>query len=78
MNIFNFGTDPSDPLFLTGTTIYYTGKVRTSHDINDKHINGKPIIYIIRYLINILNNIQIKRNIITYIKVKLNIYFVLT
>ena len=38
LNIFNFGTDPSDPLFLTGTTIYYNGKVRTAHDINDKMI----------------------------------------
>jgi hypothetical protein len=38
LNIFNFGTDPSDPLFLTGTTIYYNGTVRTSHDINDAHI----------------------------------------
>ena len=38
LNIFNFGTDPSDPLFLTGTTIYYNGRVRTSHDINDLHI----------------------------------------
>jgi hypothetical protein len=35
LNIFNFGTDASDPLFLTGTTVYYTGKVRTAHDIND-------------------------------------------
>jgi hypothetical protein len=38
LNIFNFGTDPSDPLFLTGTTIYYNGRVRTAHDINDSHI----------------------------------------
>ena len=38
LNIFNFGTDPSDPLFLTGTTVYYNGRVRTSHDINDRHI----------------------------------------
>ena len=38
LNIFNFGIEPSDPLFLTGTTIYYTGKVYTSHDINDKLI----------------------------------------
>jgi hypothetical protein len=38
LNIFNFGTDSSDPLFLTGTTVYYTGKVRTAHDINDAHI----------------------------------------
>lgn len=38
LNIFNFGTDSNDPLFLTGTTIYYTGKVRTAHDINDAHI----------------------------------------
>ena len=38
LNIFNFGTDSSDPLFLTGTTVYYTGKVRTAHDINDSHI----------------------------------------
>lgn len=35
LNIFDFGKDSSDPLFLTGTTIYYTGKVRTAHDIND-------------------------------------------
>ena len=38
LNIFNFGIDPSNPLFLTGTTIYYNGKVRTSHDINDNYI----------------------------------------
>jgi hypothetical protein len=38
LNIFNFGTSSSDPLFLTGTTVYYTGKVRTSHDINDSMI----------------------------------------
>jgi hypothetical protein len=38
LNIFNFGTDASDPLFLTGTTVYYTGKVRTAHDINDAMI----------------------------------------
>jgi hypothetical protein len=38
LNIFNFGADPTDPLFLTGTTVYYSGKVRTSHDINDDYI----------------------------------------
>jgi hypothetical protein len=38
LNIFNFGTDASDPLFLTGTTVYYTGSVRTAHDINDAMI----------------------------------------
>jgi hypothetical protein len=38
LNIFNFGTSSSDPLFLTGTTVYYTGKVRTAHDINDSMI----------------------------------------
>jgi len=38
INIFNFGIDPSDPLFLTGTTIYYTGGLHASHDINDKNI----------------------------------------
>jgi hypothetical protein len=38
VNIFNFGSDPSDPLFLTGTTINYHGKVTASHDINDKDL----------------------------------------
>jgi hypothetical protein len=35
INIFNFGTDPSDPLFLTGNTISFEGKVTDSHDIYD-------------------------------------------
>lgn len=35
INIFDFGKPMTDSKFLTGTTIYYTGKVRTSHDIND-------------------------------------------
>lgn len=38
MNIFNFGIEPTDPNFLIGTTIRYTGKVRTTHDVNDKYI----------------------------------------
>ena len=38
INIFNFGTDPADPLFLTGNTIGFEGRVRDSHDINDKSI----------------------------------------
>jgi hypothetical protein len=38
INIFNFGTDPADPLFLTGNTITFDGKVTDSHDINDKSI----------------------------------------
>ena len=38
INIFDFGVPTTDPLHITGTTIYYSGKVRTSHDINDKTI----------------------------------------
>jgi hypothetical protein len=38
INIFNFGTDPDDPLFLTGNTIGFDGRVMDSHDINDKSI----------------------------------------
>ena len=38
INIFNFGTDPADPLFLTGNTIGFEGRVTDSHDINDKSI----------------------------------------
>ena len=38
INIFDFGVPSTDPLHITGTTIYYSGKVRTSHDINDRHI----------------------------------------
>jgi len=38
INIFNFGTDPADPLFLTGNTIGFDGRVTDSHDINDKSI----------------------------------------
>lgn len=37
-NIFDFGADPKDPYFLTGTTVLYSGNVRTSHDINDHYI----------------------------------------
>lgn len=35
INIFDFGVPSTDPLHIVGTTIYYNGKVRTSHDIND-------------------------------------------
>jgi hypothetical protein len=38
INIFDFGVPTTDPLHITGTTIYYSGKVRTSHDINDTTI----------------------------------------
>ena len=38
INIFNFNTDTDDPMFLTGTTINYLGKVTNSHDINDLNI----------------------------------------
>jgi hypothetical protein len=38
INIFNYGLSAADPMFLTGTTIRYTGEVNTSHDLNDKHI----------------------------------------
>ena len=38
INIFNFNTDPSDPMFLTGTTVYYTGGVSTASDINNRGI----------------------------------------
>jgi len=40
VNIFNFGLDPTDKLFLTGTTISFGGKVTDSHDINDRSIKG--------------------------------------
>jgi hypothetical protein len=35
INIFDFGVPTTDPLHIVGTTIYYNGNVRTSHDIND-------------------------------------------
>jgi hypothetical protein len=38
INIFDFGVPPTDPMFLIGTTIYYTGQTRTTHDINDAYI----------------------------------------
>lgn len=38
INIFNFNTDTDDPLFLTGTTIDYSSRITSSHDINDKTI----------------------------------------
>jgi hypothetical protein len=38
LNIFNFNIDPTDPLFLTGTTVGYDSAVTHSHDINDKSI----------------------------------------
>ncbi len=38
INIFNFDLPTSDPLYLTGTTITYDGKVTHSHDINDTAI----------------------------------------
>ena len=38
VNIFDFGVPTTDPLHITGTTIYYNGNVRTSHDINDANI----------------------------------------
>lgn len=38
INIFDYMKDLTDPLFLTGTTIGYDGKVTASHDINDDSI----------------------------------------
>jgi hypothetical protein len=43
INIFNFNVDPSDPMFLTGTTVWHSdqseaGTVRTSHNIDDTAI----------------------------------------
>lgn len=38
VNIFDFGKPMSDNLFLTGTTIYYSGTVSTAADINNKNI----------------------------------------
>jgi hypothetical protein len=38
INIFDYSVSPSDPMFLTGTTISYDGYVTTSHDINDGYI----------------------------------------
>ena len=38
INIFNFGIDPADPLFLTGNTVSFAGSVTDSHDINDVNI----------------------------------------
>lgn len=35
INIFDYSLPPSDPMFLTGTTISYNGKVIASHDLND-------------------------------------------
>jgi HEPN domain-containing protein len=47
INIFNFGTDVTDPLFLTGTTIAFNKAVTDSHDINDKDIKRttNPVIH---------------------------------
>jgi len=38
VNIFDYTKDPTDPYFLTGTTIDYTNRVTASHDINDRSI----------------------------------------
>ena len=38
INIFDYMRDLTDPLFLTGTTIRYSGHVSASHDINDTSI----------------------------------------
>lgn len=38
INIFDFSKETTDPMFLTGTTISYDGRVTASHDINDKNI----------------------------------------
>ncbi len=35
INIFNYSLPPNDPMFLTGTTVYYDGRIRASHDLND-------------------------------------------
>jgi hypothetical protein len=38
VNIFDYTKDPTDPYFLTGTTISNDGRVTDSHDINDRSI----------------------------------------
>ena len=38
VNVFDFGESPTAPMFLTGTTISYQGKVTASHDINNKDL----------------------------------------
>jgi hypothetical protein len=47
INIFNFETDVTDPLFLTGTTIAFDKTVTDSHDINDDNIKrtSNPVIH---------------------------------
>ena len=35
INIFDFGVSPADPLFLTGTTINYNGKITSAANINN-------------------------------------------
>lgn len=38
INVFNYSLSAADAMFLTGTTIDYTGDVTTSHDLNDGYI----------------------------------------
>jgi len=38
LNIFDFGRTTDNPMHLTGTTVYYSGKVYTSSDLNNKPI----------------------------------------
>jgi hypothetical protein len=38
INIFNYSLLPQDPMFLTGTTVSYSGQVTHSHDLNDRNL----------------------------------------
>lgn len=41
INIFDFAENPGSPLFLTGNTVSYQGKVTNSHDLNDSNFFGQ-------------------------------------
>jgi hypothetical protein len=61
INIFNYSLPSSDSMFLTGTTIKYSGKVSTSHDINDLYIkksdSPKEQFISMGYPLNFVNSI---------------------
>lgn len=38
LNIFDFGIDSASPMFLTGTTVSYSGRVTNSSDVNNRSI----------------------------------------
>jgi hypothetical protein len=40
INIFDFGVPTTDRLHLTGTTVYYTGEVRTAADLQNSPLSG--------------------------------------